>query len=65
MYIIEDLRNLWNDLKTWKKVFLVVVSSLICLIFILAYFNIIPSVWILWGIFIIICIYLGLKKKSK
>ena len=65
MDIINDLKILWNDLKTWKKVVVSVAFSLICLLLFLVSFNIIHPVWILWSMLIVVTIYLMIKKEIR
>ena len=64
MEIIRELKIIWNSFELWKKVVLSIAMILMVLLLIFAYFSIVHPAWILWSIFIIICIYLGLKKKS-
>ena len=61
--IINELKDVWYNLKIWKKILTIIVLCITLVIFILVTFNIIKPVLILWAGFIIVIIILMILGK--
>ena len=61
--IINELKDVWYNLKIWKKILTIIVLCITLVIFILVTFNIIKPVWILWAGFVIFIIILMMRGK--
>lgn len=64
MNILNDLKQEWNNMEDWVKIVVGIMIILIVTVLILAFFNIIKPVYVLWAVLVIIVVIVWMYGKK-